>query len=163
MMPTVFDDHIREMEVDGTKCVFELYDSTSHNCHTDHLKQFEYKDTHVFVVCFALDDPGSLESVREKWFPQIKCLCPQSQILLVGTKTDTRGAEASPLSRAQGEQMASEIGACGYRECSALDGVGVNEIFLEAARVGCIAVDRGDGVVRKLYCAMCCCFDRSRK
>ena len=60
---------------------------------------------------------------------QIKHFCPKVPVLLVGCKKDLRSdptelknleeAKLSPVSSADGQQVANKIGAVGYYECSA--------------------------------------------
>ena len=88
---------------------------------------------------------ASYNNVRDKWFPEIKHHCPDTPILLVGTKLDMRDAEVDKklrrqtcfgrLYQAQGWALASEIGAAKYLECSAMTNVGLSEVFQEAANI----------------------------
>ena len=57
-------------------------------------------------------------------------------MLLVGCKTDLRSPLNDPkyVSPQQGGQLAVEIGAIGYWECSAFKGVGVRAVFDDLAR-----------------------------
>jgi len=74
--------------------------------------------------------------------------CPTAQVLLVGTKMDMREDEdliqtlsergLAPLSPDQGNELALELKAISYLECSALRMVGLKEVFDTAikAKVG---------------------------
>ena len=74
-----------------------------------------------------------------KWFPEVTHFLPTTPLLLVGLKTDLRQSEATlrllsaqgqtPVSRAEGEKVARDIGAAGYVECSARTGEGVGAVF----------------------------------
>jgi Ras-related C3 botulinum toxin substrate 1 len=74
----------------------------------------------------------------------VKHHCPNVPIILVGTKSDLRDDQAtvdrlreknlSPVKHEQGMQMAKEIGAVKYLECSALTQRGLKTIFDEAIR-----------------------------
>ena len=44
----------------------------------------------VFLICFSVVDPTSLENVRSKWYPEISHHAPDVPIILVGTKLDLR-------------------------------------------------------------------------
>jgi GTPase SAR1 family protein len=56
--------------------------------------------------------------------------CPEAKIVLVGTKCDLKDDQASlaklaqsgqsPITQQMGEQMAKDVGAVAYMECSAL-------------------------------------------
>ena len=79
--------------------------------------------------------------VLSKWHPEIRRNCPDTPILLVGTKQDLRDNEdtqeylksqgLSFLRSEQGQNMAAKIKAVDYVECSALTQFGVREVFNE--------------------------------
>lgn len=70
--------------------------------------------------------------------------CPTAKIILVGTKLDLREDEEkldslkekglSPITYEKGENMANEIKAVKYMECSALNQKGLKEVFDEAIK-----------------------------
>ncbi|KAL1263808.1 hypothetical protein QQF64_004163 [Cirrhinus molitorella] len=81
----------------------------------------EYIPTDVFLICFSLVSPASFENVRAKWYPEVRHHCPNTPIILVGTKLDLRDdkdtierlrdKKLSPITYPQGLAMAREIGA----------------------------------------------------
>jgi cell division control protein 42 len=52
------------------------------------LRQLAYKQIgfHVFLVCFSLVDPDSLENAKRLWVPELRWNCPNTPFLLVGTQ-----------------------------------------------------------------------------
>jgi len=70
--------------------------------------------------------------------------CPNTPIILVGTKLDLRSDESclerlrdkglSPITTEEGEAMRKQIGAVSYVECSSLTFTGLKEVFVEAVR-----------------------------
>lgn len=120
----------------------------------DRLRPLSYPNTDVFLICFSIDDPGSYTNVRAKWLPEISHHLDSSapgadgrraKIILVGTKLDLRDdsetldrlrrAGTAPITYQQGVQLAKEIGAVRYMECSALTQQGLKAVFDEAIRV----------------------------
>jgi cell division control protein 42 len=108
----------------------------------DRLRPLSYPQTDVFLVCFSVTSPASFENVREKWFPEVHHHCPGVPCLIVGTQVDLREDNAvkdklskqrmTPVKREAGEQMAKELGAVKYVECSALTQYKLKDVFDEA-------------------------------
>ena len=79
-----------------------------------------------------------------QWYPEVSHHCPNTPIILVGTKLDLRDDKETieklkekrlaPISYTQGLQMQKEIGAVKYLECSALTQKGLKTVFDEAIR-----------------------------
>lgn len=44
----------------------------------------------VFLVCFSVNCLASLQNVQDKWIPEVTHHCPDTPIILVGTKADLR-------------------------------------------------------------------------
>ena len=111
----------------------------------DRLRPLSYPNTHVVLMCFSVDDPNSLQNISDKWHPEIKHFCPGVPIIVVGNKADVRDdrnvlAEMSrkkmkPVQNHEGHDIARQIGAQCYMECSAKRKAGVREIFREAVRL----------------------------
>ena len=101
--------------------------------------------TDIFLVCFSVTDPETLEHVRENWLTEIRILTPKTPFLLVGMKTDLRDDPdilakmrdngTQPVTMLQGIKAAKAFGAKEYVECSALNDVGVKRVFETAILV----------------------------
>ncbi|KAJ3345677.1 GTP-binding protein Rho1 [Entophlyctis luteolus] len=143
-IPTVFDTYINRLAVDGQQLEFSLWDTAGQEEY-DRLRPLSYPDTHVLLICFAVDDPNSLANVEDKWVPEIVHYCPRVPYILVACKADLRNdpkvisalaAEGMrPISQAKGMEVKQKIGAASYIECSARTGGGVRDVFETAARV----------------------------
>ncbi|KAI3359851.1 hypothetical protein L3Q82_014214, partial [Scortum barcoo] len=82
--------------------------------------------------------------VSVQWYPEVRHHCPNTPIILVGTKLDLRDDKdtmdklkekiLSPVTYPQGLAMAKEIAAVKYLECSALTQHGIKTVFDEAIR-----------------------------
>ncbi len=79
-----------------------------------------------------------------QWYPEVSHHCPQTPIVLVGTKLDLRDdketleklkeKKMSSITTGQGMQMSKDINAVKYIECSALTQKGLKQVFDEAIR-----------------------------
>lgn len=84
-----------------------------------------------YIICLFL---------RCQWYPEIRHHCPDTPVVLVGTKTDMRQSARKGLSgkdfvpKERGMAVTKQIGALKYMECSALDGTGLHRVFEEATR-----------------------------
>jgi len=142
-IPTVFDNYSANVMVDNKTISLGLWDTAGQEDY-DRLRPLSYPQTDVFLICFSLVSPPSYENVRTKWHPEIAHHAPSTAILLVGTKLDLRDEPGtieklrdrrmSPITYQQGVQMARDIGAVKYLECSALTQKGLKNVFDEAIR-----------------------------
>jgi len=142
-IPTVFDNYSANVMVDGKPINLGLWDTAGQEDY-DRLRPLSYPQTDVSLLCFSIISPSSFENVSAKWYPEISHHCPNTPIILVGTKLDMRDdTEAlnrlreksqSPISFEQGMNKQKEIGAVRYLECSALTQKGLKTVFDEAIR-----------------------------
>jgi small GTP-binding protein len=56
----------------------------------DRLRPLSYPQTDVFLICFSIIGPTSYQNVKSKWVPEVTHHCPNTKIILVGTKLDLR-------------------------------------------------------------------------
>jgi len=142
---TVPSDYLaKAVLVDSKQVGLKLWDSSG-KPEYDKLRHIAYQDTDLFLICFSLVSPDSFESVKTKWLLELTQHCQDVPFLLIGTKLDLRDDEnmissikekdQTPITNAAGSQLATEIGAAKYLECSALTKEGMNDVFDEAARI----------------------------
>jgi small GTP-binding protein len=150
-VPTVFDNYNANAIVDGQPVNLGLWDTAGSDEYNS-LRPLSYPGTDVFLLCFSLFSPSSLEAIRTKWYPEVKEHADGTPIILVGTKLDLREKESAvatlkesgqePVTPSQGSAVAKQIGAVKYLECSALTQDGLSEVFEEAIRI-CLKASQG--------------------
>ena len=60
-----FENYVADVEVDGNHVELALWDTAGQEDY-DRLRPLSYPDTHVILICFAVDSPDSLDNVTEK-------------------------------------------------------------------------------------------------
>jgi len=146
-IPTVFENYVADVEVDGNRVELALWDTAGQEDY-DRLRPLSYPDSNVVLICFAVDSPDSLDNVQEKWISEVMHFCPGLPIILVGCKRDLRRDPKTiedlrrenqrPVTPEEGMALAQKIGARQYLECSAKSGEGVREVFQYAARAALV-------------------------
>lgn len=129
--------------VDGRPISLGLWDTAGQEDY-DRLRPLSYPQTDVFLICFSIVSPPSFDNVKAKWYPEIEHHAPGVPIILVGTKLDLkddpatnealRAKKMAPVSYEQALQVAKEIKAHKYLECSALTQRNLKSVFDEAIR-----------------------------
>ncbi|TPX35152.1 hypothetical protein SeMB42_g07232 [Synchytrium endobioticum] len=142
-VPTVFENYVADIVVDGKEIELALWDTAGQEDY-DRLRPLSYPDSHVILICFAIDAPDSLENVSEKWISEVNHFCKDLPFLLVGCKVDLRDdprtieelrkTNQAPVTTQQGKTVAERIHAYRYIECSARNNCNVKEVFEHATR-----------------------------
>lgn len=140
-VPTVFDNYEATIIVEGNEVKFSLWDTAGQEGYA-RIRTLSYPKTDIFLLCFAVCNWPSFANVKDRWYVEIKHHCPNTPIILVGTKIDLRDDEATleelakqdkkPITAAEAEALVKELGALKYLECSALSRNGLKTVFDEA-------------------------------
>ena len=109
------------------------------------MRILHYVDVDLVLMCFSVNDPVSYENVTSKWDPEINYHIPNAKKILVGLKTDLRNDQEvietlakireSPYTFKSGIELAKNISALKYVECSSLTGEGVYDVIKESISI----------------------------
>ncbi|EDQ90052.1 uncharacterized protein MONBRDRAFT_18607 [Monosiga brevicollis MX1] len=142
-VPTVFENYVADIEVDGKSIELALWDTAGQEDY-DRLRPLSYPDTNVVLICYSIDNPDSLENISYKWVPEVRHFCPGVPFVLVGCKKDLRNNPSTiadlqkqnqaPVEEEKGKKQAAEISAYSYIECSARTRDNVHAVFETATR-----------------------------
>ncbi|OZC10207.1 Ras family protein [Onchocerca flexuosa] len=126
-VPTVFENYVADIEVDGKQVELALWDTAGQEDY-DRLRPLSYPDTDVILMCFSIDSPDSLENIPEKWTPEADLRNDQQTI------RELAKMKQEPVRSEQGRAIAEQIGAFAYLECSAKAKEGIREVFEKATQ-----------------------------
>ncbi|RIB21135.1 rho family small GTP binding protein cdc42 [Gigaspora rosea] len=131
----LFDNYKVTIKFDGESYAWDMSGQEEY----ERFRPLSYTKADVVLVCFSVTSPASLENVKEKWFSEVRHHCPGIPYLIVGTLIELRDDPlvVEKLSRQgitleQGENLAQELGAIKYVECSVFTSKSVDNVFYEA-------------------------------
>ncbi|XP_062521733.1 ras-related C3 botulinum toxin substrate 1-like [Corticium candelabrum] len=140
-VPTVFDNYSANVTVGDEVVSIGLWDTAGQDDY-DRIRPLSYPMTDVFLMCFSIAEPSSLENIYTKWYPELVHHAGEVPRILVATKLDLRGSPQVEVSLKrrnehiltdqEGRAMSKKIGAVKYMECSAMTREGLKAVFDEA-------------------------------
>ena len=143
-IPTVFDNYSTQLMVEGKPYCLGLWD-TAGQADYDRLRPLSYPQTDIFILCYSLVSKNSFENIRSTWLPEVKHHAPDIPFMVVGTKSDllinsniidvSGELKKRCVPKNELESWIKDIGASGYKECSALTQEGLFDIFNEAIKI----------------------------
>jgi Ras family protein A len=109
-VPAIFQSYVADLELDGRQVEIALWDTVDQEDY-DRLRPLSYSNSHVILICYAIDTPESLTSVTERassnptssavtlfetdtrawqWIAEASYAAPKVPVLLVGCRKDLR-------------------------------------------------------------------------
>ena len=81
-------------------------------------------------MCYSITDRESFQSVKTFWLPEIRREAGKKPVILVATQTDTRSTPGEDtITKFEGLELADEIGADHFTECSSVSKRGIPKVF----------------------------------
>ena len=143
-LPTMFDVLTKEVEVNGNKVQFALWD-TAGSPEYNQLRPLSYPETDIFIICYSPTTRNSFESITRSWIPEIQLNCPDVPFVILATKIDLRDDEeilnllkeknTTIVTFDEGRKLAIDNNASGYYECSASTYKGIHSLMEDCARI----------------------------
>ena len=128
--PTVFDNFAVNVDFEGQPVNLALWDTAGQHEYA-RIRPLSYPLTDIFLICFAIDNPASLNNVMSMWYPEVAHHMPGAPIVLVGLKSDVRDVSSRlpTVAYTDALKVSKEMGAAAYVECSAKLGKNVDKVF----------------------------------
>jgi small GTP-binding protein len=131
---TIFDNYAVNLTIDQKRYTVNLFDTAGQEDYS-HLRVLSYPQTDVFLLCFSMVNPQSLEACQSTWLPEIrKYAGSETPVILVGTKEDLYEG-TKPHDRVDwkvAQKVADEMGCTKFLACSSLTHRGLKRVFDEA-------------------------------
>ncbi|KAK7469626.1 hypothetical protein BaRGS_00036355 [Batillaria attramentaria] len=134
--------HPVHLKQDGVEVSMTLVDTVGMDEYQK-LREKVCASADVFIVCFDVTNPGTLERVKDHWVPEIRSYNASAPFVLVATKVDERikaQIEGKPssatVSFSHAKSVAQDLNAHTYCESSARNLTGLKKVFEEAAVAG---------------------------
>lgn len=142
-VPTIFDNYITNVTIGDKKIALELWDTAGQEDYEE-LRPLSYPETDIFLITYSIVGPDSFDNVKQKWHKELKDYWEKENtapvpIMLVGTKKDLltnreileelKKQEKTIVTTEQAKQLAEEINAVDYLECSAKSLDGLKNVF----------------------------------
>ena len=130
-IPTGILDHASTIETvrrlgKSHKIELSIWDTAGQEDY-DRLRPLSYPQTDIFLLCYSIESQSSYNNIKTKWVDEIKSHMPDTPFLLVGTKIDLRNENS--LQEIDGYNLAKDVGAQEYVECSALTQEKLKQVF----------------------------------
>lgn len=137
-IPTIFDNHSADVDYFGKHVLMELYDTAGQEDY-NRLRLLSYPRTDVFLVCYNITDPTTLNNVENRWVKELQVKCPDTPKILVGLKCDLRedsyGQNYTYVEESEVDRIKE---ACSFEyavETSALKQINVDSTFLKCVEI----------------------------
>ena len=90
-VPTVAKNFESKIEYKGKQIALDIWDTGGQE-EFKGIRPVSYLGADVIIVCFAIDEPKSLENACSAWLKELNEAAPKNVArILVGTKSDLRG------------------------------------------------------------------------
>lgn len=133
-IPTVMDNYAVTVFAKGKRVTLEVWDTAGQEDFAA-IRELSYPNTDVFVICYAVDSRTSFKNVWDFWLAEIQKM--GAPFIVCGTKKDLFDPHRNDhVSDDKAKVWAKQHKAWASLRCSALEGDGVNEVFVNVLKCG---------------------------
>jgi len=142
-VPTVMDCFHEETHFQEEMIDFGLWDTCGEGYEGE--RYLCYANVDVIILTFCIGNPMTLQNIETRWIRELSTYCENIPIILVGTQEDLRtnpshieklkSTNREPVTHSQGMNLAKQIHAKQYLECSSLTGDGIERVFVECMKI----------------------------
>ncbi|KAL7716896.1 Rho family GTPase [Entamoeba marina] len=148
-VPTVFDNFSTSVTLNDQVISLAIWDTAGQEEY-ESIRPLSYPGADIFLLCFSVVQPTSLDNIVDKWYPEVKQHCPASKTMIVGLKIDLRDSmeelkklearNKKPLYITDIERVieTNALDCDGYSECSAKTQKGLQEEVMQTAVKLCV-------------------------
>lgn len=135
-IPTVFDNYGCHLTYKSQSYRLYLYDTNGQEDY-EPIRALNYSNIDIILLCFSCVEPNSFLNIKNKWLPELRKynLLYRAKILLIGTKSDLKLSTPTYISSTSAQQLAVEISAADYIECSSSKNINIDLIFQRMAQL----------------------------
>lgn len=118
--PTGFERYTATYEMNDYRINFTIWDTSGAPAY-DTVRPLAYQDARVFLLCFQIPSPDSLDNTVNKWYPEVRQHCPNIPLILCGCQSDLRNDTdvLCSLSKQKKSPVSSEQALAASRQMSA--------------------------------------------
>lgn len=92
----MFENYVQDITVDNQTIELSLWDTAGQE-EFDRIRLLSYEDTHVFLLCFSVENRDSLQNIQDKWMEEVTEYSVDAKIVLVALKCDLRQDVQNPI------------------------------------------------------------------
>ena len=132
-IPTVFDNYTANIVVEKATVPLVLWDTAGHE-EFNNLRRLQYPKADIFVIMYCINDKNSFYNITKTWINEL-AKYSDKPFMIVGNKSDLRTDEDDCVSQEEALELAANLGASAYAECSAKTREGLEDLFETCVRV----------------------------
>jgi len=149
---TVFDNYAGNVQLHGESYTVNIFDSPGQHDYEE-VRAFSYKDSEVIIVCYSVTDRDTFRNVKDVWIPEAKShMKRRKPLILIGCQTDLRDENNGEdvVSEQDGAELAKQVSADCFLECSSSSRTGVAHVFQQAIALALKNRKRKTSLINKI-------------